>query len=354
LEQYDKTQASEQQHQQAARQTLLDDHQAEIQTLHNDHKQEIQTLHDDYNTEMTRLIDLVSDLEESLAETQAATYTKECERSALEKALHDLTTTGSTQGLKDTLVLVTQERDGLRDQLQAKQDDTKDSTAANLHHQQQHDTAMAELQQQHDTAMAELQQQHDKAIAELRQQHDSAMADLQQQLDSAVSSSETKEQGLGVLTDSVQRLEQHRANLQSKLDEKDDTLQRLEHTLIAKDKELETARLQKNETIQARMDELQAKVERVTTMYAHIEQKATQAVDEQQQRADLVLAETRHAWRTQVSHLTRQLHQEHGDWIHVRTKSPSLGLLPPLVKPAFTTFLETPRCSGCQSGAIDI
>jgi chromosome segregation ATPase len=294
---------------------------------------------------MTRLIDLVSDLEESLAETQAATYTKECERSALQKALHDLTTTGSTQGLKDTLVLVTQERDGLRDQLQVKQDDTKDSTAANLHQQQQHDTAMAELQQQ-----------HDKAIAELQQQHDSAMTDLQQQLDSAVSSSETKEQGLGVLTDSVQRLEQHRASLQSKLDEKDDTLQRLEHTLIAKEKEMETARLeqQQNETIQARMDELQAKVERVTTMYTHIEQKATQAVDEQQKRADLVLAETRHAWRTQVSHLTRQLHQEHGDWIHVRTKSPSLGLLPPLVKPAFSTFLETPRCSGCQSGAIDI
>lgn len=330
LEQYEKTQASEQQQQQTARQTLLDDHQAQIETLH-----------DDYNTEMTRLIDLVSGLEETLAETQASAYSKECERSALQKALHDLTTTGSAQGLKDTLIQVTQERDGLRDQLQAKQDDAKD--AAHLH--------------QHDTAMTKLQQQHDQAMADLREQHDLAMTDLQQQLASAVSSSETKEQGLGVLTDSVQRLEQHRARLQTKLDDKENTLQHLEHSLIAKDKEiarLEQQDRQQNETIQARMDELQAKVEQVATRYAHIEQKTTQAIDEQQKKADLVLAETRHAWRTQVSHLTRQLHQEHGEWIHVRTKSPSLGLLPPLVKPAFATFLETPRCSGCQSGAIDI
>ncbi|CAO3580304.1 unnamed protein product [Absidia cylindrospora] len=36
------------------------------------------------------------------------------------------------------------------------------------------------------------------------------------------------------------------------------------------------------------------------------------------------------------------------------SKSPSLGVLPPLAKPAFSEFLETPRCSGCQSEVIDI
>ncbi|CAO3639646.1 unnamed protein product [Cunninghamella echinulata] len=36
------------------------------------------------------------------------------------------------------------------------------------------------------------------------------------------------------------------------------------------------------------------------------------------------------------------------------TKSPSLGILPPLKKPAFIEFLETPRCNGCQSEVIDV
>ncbi|KAL0077225.1 hypothetical protein F4703DRAFT_1882772 [Phycomyces blakesleeanus] len=35
-------------------------------------------------------------------------------------------------------------------------------------------------------------------------------------------------------------------------------------------------------------------------------------------------------------------------------KSPALGRLPPLERPAFFEFMETPRCSGCQSEVIDI
>ncbi|CAO3635515.1 unnamed protein product [Cunninghamella blakesleeana] len=36
------------------------------------------------------------------------------------------------------------------------------------------------------------------------------------------------------------------------------------------------------------------------------------------------------------------------------TKSPSFGMLPPLKKPAFIEFSETPRCNGCQSEVIDV
>jgi chromosome segregation ATPase len=35
-------------------------------------------------------------------------------------------------------------------------------------------------------------------------------------------------------------------------------------------------------------------------------------------------------------------------------KSPLVGQLPPLQKPAFFEFMETPRCSGCQTDVIDI
>ncbi|KAI9274650.1 hypothetical protein BDA99DRAFT_245217 [Phascolomyces articulosus] len=35
-------------------------------------------------------------------------------------------------------------------------------------------------------------------------------------------------------------------------------------------------------------------------------------------------------------------------------QQPTVGKLPPLEKPAFFQFLETPRCSGCQSEVIDI
>ena len=37
-----------------------------------------------------------------------------------------------------------------------------------------------------------------------------------------------------------------------------------------------------------------------------------------------------------------------------RNMQPAVGKLPPLEKPAFFQFLETPRCSGCQSEVIDI
>ncbi|ORZ15209.1 hypothetical protein BCR42DRAFT_492143 [Absidia repens] len=39
---------------------------------------------------------------------------------------------------------------------------------------------------------------------------------------------------------------------------------------------------------------------------------------------------------------------------HNNNKTPSVGPLPPLRKPEFFEFLETPRCNGCQSEVIDI
>ncbi|KAI8343162.1 hypothetical protein BC941DRAFT_498255 [Chlamydoabsidia padenii] len=335
---------------------------------------QLQASNDDFHTEITRMIDMVSDLEESLASTQAADYTKACEIKSLQIAIHDLATTNTTKGLMDTLDLVTQERDGLRDKLQrmeiqARQDQIQLNSFKQKQQQPQQDT---------------------NRIEAIQKDHEEEIKALKQQLAAALSSSETKEQGLGVLMDSVQRLENGRVKLEHQLTKKDQTIQRLEHSLHIKDKGLDTASLalaqleQQYTAIKQTLNEKEALVtdlleiknsssssylEQADRM-ERLEQKMAHKVllqHEQQQQSsnsnkEAALVELQQAWRVErakVVHLTKELTRltngDPTDWIHVSNgQSPSLGLLPPLVKPAFSEFLETPRCSGCQSDAIDI
>ncbi|CAO3593178.1 unnamed protein product [Absidia cylindrospora] len=267
----DETQRLEQQHQ--------DDNKLkweELSTLMETQKTELEEMkasNEDFHTETTRLIDMVNDLEEELARTQADNYNKDCEIKSLSTQLYDMAR-GNHGSLVVDLEQKTQERDTLRqtiknlevdqrrlNSLDSEMDVLKEKlTAANKdlttmkHQLDEKDNAIQELKSTldnkhidlttHIDQLSQLQVDHDvikeaadkwqqqttdiqKLLdektndhADLVAQHDdfeTVISGLKQQLKQANTLSTTKDEQMNDLNVSIQQLEQQHDMMKQQL-----------------------------------------------------------------------------------------------------------------------------------------